>query len=181
MSVKLLCRAAALLLAFILSQNTFAGSYWGIGGGVSSWSLKPYFGTYELQNGPTLDAVLGLRSGNLGYEGEITFSTHDWVGYSSARHNAANLILAGIGYLPVNPGFEFYGKLGMDYWHTTVDVGAYNFDGDTGFSLVIGGGVKMNINQGMSLRLEYKHMNDLGDGIDKGDINQTTLLVMFDL
>lgn len=181
MYFKSLLRLGALFFAITLSQNTFAGSYWGIGAGVSTWDLKPVYGTFDLENGPTLDLVMGLRNGNLGYEGEISFSSHNWVGYSSAKHNAANLILAGIGYLPISPGFELYGKLGMDYWHTTVDVGAYNFDGDTGFSLVAGGGIKMNVAPNINLRLEYKRMNDLSDGVDKGDIGQTTLLVIFKL
>ena len=81
----------------------------------------------------------------------------------------------------MNSGFEFYGKIGLDYWHTSVDYAGVNYDGDTGMSLVLGGGLNLNINPGFSLRVEYKRMSDLGDGVDKGDIGQTTLLAVFKL
>lgn len=178
MSIKSVLKICTLLFAFSLSQNTFAGPYWGIGVGSSSWDLKPVYGLFELKNGTTFDLLLGMRVGNFAYEGEITGSSHDWVGVSGATHNATNVILAGLGYLPVNQTFEFYGKFGFDFWKTTVDVGPYNFDGDNGVSLVLGAGVNMNFNPGFSLRAEYKRMNGLGDGVDEGDIAQTTLIAI---
>lgn len=179
MSIKAALKICALFFAFILSQNTFAGPYWGIGVGNSSWDLKPVFGTFDLKDGPTLDLLLGIRTGNFAYEGEFTFSSHDWVGVSGATHHAGNLILAGLGYLTINPAFELYGKLGIDFWKTTVDVGAYTFDGDTGTSLVLGFGANINISPTFNLRAEYKRMNGLGDGIDEGDIGQSTLIAVF--
>lgn len=181
MSIKSVLKICALLSAFTLSQNTFAGSYWGIGGGTSSWDIKPLFGSYEVKDGATFDALLGVRTGNFGYEGEITYSRHDWVGVSNATHNATNLILAGLGYLPLSQSFELYGKLGVDFWGTSVDFGGYNFEGDHGTSLVIGGGMNLNLSQSFSLRVEYKQMSGLGDGVDKGDISQTTVLAVFNL
>lgn len=179
MQFKSVVKIGVAFLAIAFSQYSFAGGYWAIGGGVSSWDIKPLFGSVEVKNGPTLDILLGSRTGNFAFEGEFTFSSHDWVGYSNATHNAGNLIIAGVGFVPVSPNFEFYGKLGLDYWRTTVDYGGYNYDGDTGLSLVLGAGMKMIINQGFDLRFEYKRMNGLGDGVDKGDIGQATVLAQF--
>lgn len=179
MSIKSILKICALLIAFTVSQSSFAGNYWAIGAGSTTWDIKPVYGLFEVKDGPTLDLLLGIRNGNFAFEGEFTFSSHDWVGVSNATHNAGNLIIAGLGFLPISQSFELYGKIGADYWKTTVDVGAYNFDGDSGVALVLGAGVNINITQGFSLRAEYKRMNGLGDGVDKGDIGQSTLLAVF--
>ena len=182
MLFKSILRMAAVFAAVSLSQNTFAGSYWGIGLGSSSWTLKPLHGAYELDNGATLDLVFGRKSGHLGFEGEFTFSSHDWKNYyGSATHNVGNLILAGMAYLPLGQSFELYGKIGADLWRTTVDYSGTTYDGDNGFSAVVGAGVNINITRTTGLRLEYKQMNGLGDGVDKGDIKQGTALVILKL
>jgi len=179
MSIKSVLKLCALLFAISLSQNSFAGPYWGIGVGNTNWTLKPLFGTFELKDGTTLDLLLGVRTGNFAYEGEFTFSSHDWVGVSGATHHAGNVILAGLGYLPINQTFEFYGKLGLDFWKTTVDFAGATYDGDTGMSLVLGLGANINITPTFNLRAEYKRMNDIGDGVDTGDIGQGTLIAVF--
>jgi len=181
MQVRNVLGALVFILAGLLSTNAAAGTYWGIGLGSASWDLRPVFGTYELKDGPTLDAFFGVRTGNFGYEGELTFSSHDWVGYPAATHHAANFIFAGMGYIPVGQTIDIYGKLGFDYWHTTVDYYGGTFDGDSGISLVYGIGLSVGLSPTMDMRFEYKRMNDLGDGIDKGDMSQATLSLVFSL
>jgi len=181
MRTKSVLTSFVFVFAIMLSPNVFAGSYWGIGLGSSSWDLKPLLGAYELKDGPTLDVFFGVRNGNFGFEGELTASSHDWVGFSAATHHAANLIIAGIGYLPVGQSVDLYGKLGFDYWATSVDYFGYNYDGDRGISLVYGVGVQAAMTPTMSLRFEYKMMNDIGDGLDKGDLSQATLSLVFAL
>jgi len=179
MSIKSILKICALVIAFTASQSAFAGSYWGLGAGTTTWDIKPLFGAFEVKDGPTLDLLMGVRNGNFAFEGEFTYSAHDWVGVSNATHNASNLILAGLGFLPINQTFELYGKIGVDFWRTTVDFGGYNFDGDNSTALVVGAGVNININPSFSLRAEYKRVNGLGDGVDKGDIGQSTLIAVF--
>jgi len=180
MQVRNILGGFVLVFAFLLSTNAAAGTYWGIGIGKASWSLQSYLSSYELKDGPVLDVFFGMRSGNFGFEGELTASSHDWVD-APATHHAANAIIAAMGYLPVSQTVDFYGKLGFDFWHTTVDYAGYNYDGDSGLSLVYGVGLNFGLSPTMGMRLEYKMMNDLGDGVDKGDMSQATLSLVFSL
>jgi len=155
MSTKYILKICTILIAFGCSQTASAGLYWGIGGGSSSWDIKPtdpFDNKYEVENGPTLDALIGNRVGQFAYEGELTYSTHDWKGASYGTHKAANLIIAGLGFLSLSPTFEFYGKLGMDFWSTRVDYYGLSYDGTTGMSAVVGVGMNFNISPGFSLR-----------------------------
>lgn len=181
MLLKNLLAVLIFVPAILCSSSAFAGSYWGIGLGSASWNLVPYYSAYELKNGPAIDAFFGLRNGPFGIEGELTASSHDWVDFPSATHHDANLIIAGMGYLPIGQYFDLYGKLGFDYWHTTVDFLGGTFDGDSGISLLYGVGMNFGLSPTMGLRLEYKQMNDIGDGLDKGDLSVTTLSLVFRL
>jgi Outer membrane protein beta-barrel domain len=179
---KSILKISATLLILMLSTNTFAGGYWAIGGGTTSWDLKPasFLGAFELENGATIDMLIGSRQGNMAFEGEFTFSSHDWVDSGGdLTHNALNLIIAGLGYLPINETFELYGKIGLDFWSTTVDVTDTNYEGDDGMTIVLGGGANLNLSESFGLRLEYKMMGGIGDGLDEGDISQTTLMAVF--
>jgi len=181
MLAKSVLKICAALIVFGCSQTAFAQMYWGIGGGSSSWDIKPTDGIYryEVKDGPTLDALIGSRVGQFAFEGELTYSTHDWRGASYGTHKAANLIAAGLGFLSLSPTFELYGKLGLDFWSTTVDYYGLSYDGTTGMSAVVGVGMNFNISPTFSLRAEYKRMNGLGDGLDKGDLAQGTVLAIF--
>jgi len=186
MSAKYFLKICTILIAFGCSQTAFAGLYWGIGGGSSSWDIKPTdtsYNTYEVKDGPTFDVLVGNRVGQFAFEGELTYSTHDliWGGPYDVTYKAANLMIAGLGFLSLSPAFELYGKLGMDFWSTRVDYyysyGGY--DDTTGMSAVVGVGMNFNISPGVSLRAEYKRMNGLGDGFDKGDMSQATVMAVF--
>ena len=179
MKTKSILKIGVTFLALTFCQTSFAEGYFGIGAGTASWDIKPLFGAFEVDNGTTIDILIGTRGGNLGFEGELTYSEHDWKGTSAATHNATNLILAGLGFLPISSSFELYGKVGMDLWTTSVDFLGYNYEGDDGVSLVLGAGVIVNITDTFGFRVEYKTMSGLGDGIDEGDMSQTTLLAVF--
>jgi opacity protein-like surface antigen len=179
MHIKSILKIGISLMAISLSQNSLAESYWGIGAGVTTWNLKPLNGAVELDNGFTLDGLLGLRSGNLAMEGEFTISVNDWQNYSDYYHTASNLIFAGVGFLPLSETIELYGKVGADFWRTTVHYQGSNYDGDNGVAFVVGAGARMKLTESFSLRLEYKQVNGLSDGLDEGNIGQTTLLAVF--
>jgi hypothetical protein len=179
MQTKSILKICAALIALTLSQSSFAGGYWAIGGGTTSWNIKPVYGTFEVENGPTFDILLGLRKGNFAFEGEFTYSSHDWVGVSNATHNVGNLIFAGLGFLPIGQTFEIYGKLGVDFWKTTVDFGGANYDGDNSAAFIAGVGVNIKFTPTFNLRAEYKAVNGVGDGVDEGNLGQTTILAVF--
>ena len=181
MRVKSILAILIIVPAFLFSSSSFAGSYWGIGLGTASWTLVPVYSSYQLKDGPVLDLFFGYRNGPFGYEGELTASSHDWADDPNATHHAANAIIAAMGYLPIAQNFDLYGKLGFDYWHTTVDYYGGTFDGDSGISLLYGVGMNIGLSRTMGMRIEYKQMNGLGDGIDKGDMSQTTLSLVFKL
>ena len=179
MQTKSIVKICAALIAVTLSQSSFAGNYWAIGGGSTSWDIKPVFGTYEVKDGPTLDILLGTRSGNFAFEGEFTFSSHDWVGVNNATHNVGNLIFAGLGFLPIGQTFELYAKVGVDFWRTTVDFAGSNYDGDNSTAFIAGVGVNIKFTETFNLRAEYKTVSGVGDGIDEGNLGQTTILAVF--
>lgn len=169
------------LCLFGFVHNSFAAGYWGFGGGITTWNITPLNGATAVENGPTLEALIGYRSGNLAMEGEVTVSKHDWVSNSDNYYVAGNLIFAGLFFVPLNDQFELYLKAGADFWNTTVHISNSNYDGDDGVAATLGVGAMLRINKNFSLRLEYKHMNDIADGVDEGDLGQTTLLAVFDI
>lgn len=171
MKYKSIVKISFIVALLTLSQSSFAETYWGLGLGSTTWTLKPLHGAYELENGTTLDAVWGLRVKDLGLEGELSVSAHDWKTTSfSARHKLTNLLVSGIGYLPINQTFDVYGKLGIDFWSTTVDYFGTTYAGDHSFALALGAGINVNVAERVAIRAEYKKFNGIGDGVDKGDV-----------
>ena len=61
MSIKSILKICALVIAFTASQSAFAGSYWGLGAGTTTWDIKPLFGAFEVKDGPTLDLLMGVN------------------------------------------------------------------------------------------------------------------------
>lgn len=178
MHIKSILKIGVSLIAFALSQTSFAEGYWGVGGGLTSWNITPQSGAYDLQNGPTLDALLGLRSTHFAIEGEFSFSIHDWSSNSDNYDSVGNFIVAGLAILPLGQTFEIYAKAGADYWSTNIHANGSTYDGDSGTAFVGGVGARMALNDIASLRLEYKQVNGISDGLDEGNIGQTTLLVI---
>jgi hypothetical protein len=178
MHSKSMLRIGATLFALMLSQTSIAEGYWGAGGGLTSWNITPQSGLYDLQTGPTVDAVLGLRSTHFAIEGEISASIHDWSSNSDNYDSIANIIVAGLAILPIGQSFEVYAKAGADYWSTNIHANGTSYDGDSGTAFVGGVGARMVLNDIASLRLEYKQVNGISDGLDDGNIGQTTLMVI---
>jgi len=171
-----------LVLAFFsgtlfINQNASAdGMYWGGGVGTASWDLKPLNGIFELEDGTAINLFWGTRLQNFGGEMSFAFSSHDWKGSGGqATHNAGNLILAGLGYLPLSQTADVYGKIGVNLWHTTVDFLGAKYDGDDGVGIAAGFGLNVLVSPNLALRLQYDYLPGLGDRLDEGDVTMMTV------
>lgn len=165
-----------LLVAALVSGSASADSYFGFGLGNASWDLKPFFGTNELEDGTAVRLFGGTRTGNFGMEIEFSFSEHDWKGSGGlATHNAGGLIFSGVGYLGLAPGFDLYGKAGLNLWNTTVDFLGLNYDGEDGINLALGVGLDIAATEQFHIRMEYQMLGTLDDGVDEGDLSQLTI------
>jgi len=174
---KLSVRGVLIILTFIYSiSGASASTYIGGGLGKATWDLKPVLGSYELEDSIALRLFGGIRSGNLGGEAELSFSSHDWKYFNgSASHNAGSIILSGVGYLPITSTFELYGKIGMNLWSTTVELLGETYEGDDGVDLAFGLGLNLKVTEELLIRLEYQSLPGLSDGLDEGDIKQYTM------
>ena len=153
-----------------------AGSYWGVGLGRGSWDLEvtPLTPDFSLEHSAAFRLFLGFRENNLGGEMEISYSEHDWKGLPNASHTAVNLVFSGLAYLPLSVNFELYGKLGLNFWTTSVDFFGINYDGGDGIDFMAGVGARYIISGNIGVRLEFQSLPGLDDGIDKGDMTLTT-------
>jgi hypothetical protein len=170
-------------LCLVASNSALAGGYIGLGFGTASWDIKPLLGTYEVDDGTPLRIFGGSRTGQLGWEIDFSMSEHDWydnfgiIAFSPGgkiTHMADNLIFSVIGFLPLSPTFDLYGKLGLNMWSTTVEVEGVELEGDDGIDLAAGAGLNINVAQNFLIRLEAQYLPGIGDGIDEGDITQFT-------
>lgn len=176
MKNKLLIRLVTIGAMLITGSNASAGVYFGGGLGTASWDLKPFYGTFELEDGAAIRLFGGTRFGYFGGEMELAFSAHDWKGSGGQiTHNATSVIFSGVGYLPLANFVDAYGKLGMNLWGTSVDVADINLEGDNGIDIAFGVGLSFNATPNLLIRLEYQSMPGLGDSVDEGDISQFTV------
>ena len=172
---KLLMLAVVMasLLSVTHAHANETKKYFGFGIGNASWDLEPLGNS--LENGTAIRGFIGLRTGNKGFEAELDASFHDWEGWSQSTHYATHLILSGVGYIPVSPAVDLYGKIGLNQWTTTVDLWGTSDEGESGFNLALAGGVNFGLSEKVHLRTEYQFLPGLDDGLDKGDISQFTV------
>lgn len=171
--------ALIVVLASLQSVTTVASEstkYFGFGLGSASWDLKPLNGSFELEDGTAFRAFMGQRSGNVGFEGEVAISSHDWKNSGGqATHNAFHLIISGIGFQEISSSIDLYGKVGLNLWSTDVDFLGANFEGEGGVDIALAAGIDFAVSKKVHLRAEYQILQGLEDGVDEGDINQFTV------
>jgi opacity protein-like surface antigen len=178
-SKKIINRSLLLLTTSLISTQVTADNYWGLGLGNSSFDIRPFFNSFEVDDGAVIKFIMGSRSNNSGLELDFSFASYDWTGVSNATHNVFNMTIAGIGYVPVADSVDLFGKVGMNIWSTTVDFIGSTYDGDDSIGLSIGGGIDFELSSRTHIRAEYQMLNGIGDGVDEGDISQFTVNAIF--
>lgn len=180
MLYKYCVRVWLFLVVISVSNTAFATGYFGVGFGKAQFDIKPLFGTNEVDDGTPFRLFGGVRGGNLGWETEISFADYDWSNKGgSATHHAGNVVISGLGYLPLSKSFDLYGKIGINFWNTTVDYAGATYEGESGADIAYGAGVNISATEAFSIRLEYQALPGLSDGVDDGDISQYTLNALF--
>lgn len=152
LAAALLCTAAA---APALAQSQ------------GHWYGALDFGTLTMKNSNypdpnTMSVTGGYRfSPNLAAEGGVLFvsdSTYtDTTGTVNARQGG--LQLAAVGFLPLSPSFELFGKAGLGF-HTVkmTGTGAYagTYDPYTTTNIIYGAGAQVNFSSRFSMRMQYE-------------------------
>lgn len=174
---KVLIRGMLVISLMVLScSNVSAAKTKYIGGGLgnATWDLEPLGN--ELEDAMVFRGFMGMREDNFGWEGELSFSTHDWKNTSGeASHTAAHIVLSGVGFLPLFESMELFGKIGLNFWGTSVDYQGDIYEGDNGIDLALGFGISFNLTDKVMLRFEHQSLPGLGDGIDEGDVEQNSV------
>ena len=120
---------------------------WKAFGGVR---LNPMFGgevTYHSLGGSQLNGTTG--AGNP----------------ASLDNQATGISVTGVGYVPVMPNTEAFGKAGALFWEretTQNSVGVSQQSTDNGTSPLIGGGVQYRLNDNVHIRGEWEHSFNVG-------------------
>ena len=172
---RIILKLIMTLSLVIVSMNANAEKYWGLGAGSSSFDLN-VLGVVPLKDATAIQIFMGGRNGNVGYEFDFSTADYDWEGFDNiASHSVTNLVMSGIGYLPVSNGFDVYGKVGINFWSTDVEIESVTLEGDDGIDLTYGAGLNFAATDSLKLRLEYQVLTGLSDGIDSGDISQLML------
>ena len=136
---KVLIRGMLVISLMVLScSNVSAAQTKYIGGGLgnATWDLEPLGN--ELEDAMVFRGFMGMREDNFGWEGELSFSTHDWKNTSGeASHTAAHIVLSGVGFLPLFESMELFGKIGLNFWGTSVDYQGDIYEGDNGIEIAV--------------------------------------------
>lgn len=169
---KLLATLCIILLSATSHSAMAKKSYWGAGVGPSSFSLKPFFETDETEDGTAIRLLFGKRNNNTSFELDFSFADYDWTYNPGNSHSVLNIVLSGVGYLPVSENFSLFGKVGVNIWSTTVDFLGETLDGDDGIGIAASGGIDFAASESFHITAEFQILPGLSDGIDDGDISQ---------
>lgn len=113
-------------------------------------------GSVTVSGGYRFSPYLGAEAGITAI-GDTTYVNSN--GSRTARQGDTRLLA--IGFLPINPNFEFFGKAGLGL-HTARVRGTGSYDGTTGphttTNVIVGAGIQVNFNQRFGMRLQYEHL-----------------------
>jgi opacity protein-like surface antigen len=150
---------AAALLCAVAATPVFAQSQGHWYGALDSGTLTMKNSSFPDPN--TMSVAGGYRFGpNLAAEGSVLFVSDSTRTDASGTVNArqGGLQLAAIGFVPLSPSFELFGKAGLGF-HTvkmTDSTGAY--DPYTTTNIIVGAGAQVNFSSRFSMRLQYESL-----------------------
>jgi OmpA-OmpF porin, OOP family len=109
----------------------------------------------------------------LGYVdlGRVSFSVPRFAGPVAIRFESTGLEVSGVGTMPINQQFSFYGKLGLFLWDLDVratgpgGTAALSEDG-TDLTFALGAGYRLM--KDVALHVQWQRYNDIGDGFTTG-------------
>ncbi|MEJ2141043.1 MAG: porin family protein [Gammaproteobacteria bacterium] len=146
---------STLLASSMFASGAMADNYFGVGvgsadlEGVDDSSFKIFGGT---------------RNGNLGFE----VAYHDfgkpeesYPGLYYASLEPTGIEFSGVGYMPVSPTMDFFGKIGLLMWDVDATFTDYTVPvtltgSEDGNDLIYGVGLQFNSSNNFSLRVEYQ-------------------------
>lgn len=151
---------AAILMAVSGGAAAEDGGYIGLGVGASSTTIQdPSTGFDTTYSGTPVRFFGGVRNGNFAVEGEyIDFGT--FIDTSIVSFSAYGFGVSAVGFLPLNPGFSFYGKVGLTDITTTATPGPCCIllvpasQSKLGLSFGFGGQFELNRNFALRLSLD---------------------------
>lgn len=113
-------------------------------------------GSVTVSGGYRFSPNLGAEAGVTAI-GDTTFVDNN--GSRTARQGDMRFLA--VGFLPINPNFEFFGKAGLGL-HTTRVRGSGNYAGTLGphttTNVIVGAGIQLNFNQRFGMRIQYEHL-----------------------
>lgn len=148
------------VLAFNIFGNTaMAAGYIGVGigsadiEGVDDTSIKIYGGSHNTSYG------FEVAYHDLGKQEESAFGL-------TASIEVTGIELSGVGYLPVSPTTDFFGKLGFLLWDMDLNLTGFPTASEDGSDLIYGLGVQFNTRNNFAIRLEFQATTLDVNGVD---------------
>lgn len=156
------------------------------------WYGAVDLGTLKMENTIYADPIALTVSGGyrfsrfLAAEGGVTGIGDSTVENSSGSRTArqGDTRFLAVGYLPLNPSIELFGKAGIGL-HTTRIRGSGSYSGTTGphttSNVIVGAGVQLNFNQRFSMRMQYESLGKAkSSDTDPGaDLSRLSVGAMF--
>lgn len=121
--------------------------------------------TWKAFGGVRLNPMIGGEVAYHDLGGSRLSGTSSGGNTASLDNKATGMSVAGVGYLPIMPNAEAFGKAGALIWEretTQNSVGLSEHSVDNGTSPLVGGGVQYRLNSNVHVRGEWEHMFNIG-------------------
>lgn len=143
-----------LLFTVVLASNIFgnaamAENYFGVG-----------IGSADLEGTDDTSTKIfgGFRNTNYGFEAayhDLGKQEESVIGLT-ASIEVTGFELSGVGYLPVSPTVDFFGKLGLLLWDMDLNLTGFPSVSEDGSDFIYGLGLQYNSPNNFALRLEFQ-------------------------
>jgi len=154
------------------------------GGAVQSSSLSSTDTGFKLLLGHQFTPNFALEGGYVNL-GKAKYNAALADGNASANYKNSGAVIDAVGIVPLTNEFSLFGKGGLYYGKTSLDVSNGSAAAGSAFSgldntwktsLNYGAGVSYAINQNVSLRGEYERFSHVGDNVSTGGKSNVDLL-----
>lgn len=167
-----------------VNQGNYDAALNNSGGAVQSSNLKDTDTGFKLLLGHQFTPNFALEGGYVDL-GKAKYNAALSDGNASANYKSYGAVLDAVGIMPLSNGFSLFGKGGLYYGRTSLDVsnssaaagGAFSGLNSTWkTSLNYGAGVSYELSKNLSLRGEYERFSHVGDNIETGGKSNVDLL-----
>ena len=110
----------------------------------------------------------GYRQDNVGFEAAYhdLGKQEESGGGLTASIEATGIELSGAGYMPVNPTFELFGKIGVFLWDADLSLTGWPSASTDGTDIIFGLGAQFTPSNNTSIRLEFQTVSLDFEGVD---------------